>query len=275
MKYETLDYFGASEAYSNLRRDPSFRRGETVIGVVMIVDGVHSGLRRTSVAPERWRQPVVPHVQPSTAPETVPSSGTPPKGFYVPTGQVTVGGDIMAQQAIFIRTEYGIRMLAIRTWRIPVPPSAGRWAIVPIANNLRSTYSLRSSEGQDTPLTPQQEVFNKIFENPSELANIDPSHLQIFLGSDTKNFRIGNLTQSQVTKGGLKINERHPIHPEEVTDRYVQWHPGTPRHFSGESYWKVSSGGTRTIWIDADGKMWRQPPRRANGVDMVGEPYQP
>ena len=28
----------------------------------------------------------------------------------------------------------------------------------------------------------------------------------------------------------------------EFTDRYIQYHPGSPRHYEGAPYWKVSSG---------------------------------
>ena len=32
----------------------------------------------------------------------------------------------------------------------------------------------------------------------------------------------------------------------EFTDRYIQYHPGSPRHYEVAYYWKVSSGKGRT-----------------------------
>jgi uncharacterized protein RhaS with RHS repeats len=49
---------------------------------------------------------------------------------------------------------------------------------------------------------------------------------------------------SRVPDGGWVFREMNKAGTD-FTGRIIQFHPGTPRHFGGKPYWKVSAGGTK------------------------------
>jgi hypothetical protein len=44
-----------------------------------------------------------------------------------------------------------------------------------------------------------------------------------------------------------KLNDRGT----DYSGEYIQYSPGSPRHFGGNPYWKVSSGNGGTQWFEA------------------------
>lgn len=86
-----------------------------------------------------------------------------------------------------------------------------------------------------------------IFDRPQSLAFRSPSEILTSLNGSPNGWIQGTMRQSNFAREqGFTLREVGTSH-------YIQWHPGTPRHFGGESYWKVSSPEIGTIRISSMG----------------------
>ncbi len=58
---------------------------------------------------------------------------------------------------------------------------------------------------------------------------------------DTKGWKEGIMTRTSGDDKGWTLHQLNN-RGTDVTDLYIQYHPGTRRHFDGKPYWKFSSG---------------------------------
>jgi RHS repeat-associated protein len=81
--------------------------------------------------------------------------------------------------------------------------------------------------------------------NPSLLAGKSPQEVQAVFGNNSK-WEVGTMRRGSSAGEGFTLRELN-ARGTDYTDRYIQWHPGTPRHFGGRPYWKVSNGVLGTV----------------------------
>ncbi len=92
------------------------------------------------------------------------------------------------------------------------------------------------------------ESVEDVFGNPQLLAGRGPGDVRAILnGSET--WVEGTMRHSTSAPNGGWTFRELTTDGSNFTGRYIQWHPGTPRHFGGDAYWKVSSGPTGTVRI--------------------------
>jgi hypothetical protein len=84
-----------------------------------------------------------------------------------------------------------------------------------------------------------------VMANPRLLEGKSPGQVASMIG-DTPGWEAGTLTRGRSAGGGWTFRERNAAGTD-YTGRYIQWSPGSPRHFDGNPYWKVSSGPTGTV----------------------------
>ena len=88
--------------------------------------------------------------------------------------------------------------------------------------------------------------------NPQLLAGRSPEEVDAIIGN-TPGWQVGTLRKGRSSGSGWTMRELNS-RGNDHTDRYIQWHPGSPRHFDGRPYWKVSNGRIGTIripqWIE-------------------------
>lgn len=69
------------------------------------------------------------------------------------------------------------------------------------------------------------------------------------IAESTQGWKVGTLGKGKNIGKGLTVREYNSAGTD-FTHRYIQYHPGTERHFGGSPYWKISgtkngSGKTR------------------------------
>lgn len=82
-----------------------------------------------------------------------------------------------------------------------------------------------------------------IIRNPKKLEGLTLEQGQKLIG-DPSGWKVGTMQRSSRASGWTirQMNDKGT----DPTDLYIQYHPGTPRHFGGKPYWKVSSGSGGT-----------------------------
>jgi RHS repeat-associated protein len=86
-----------------------------------------------------------------------------------------------------------------------------------------------------------------IFANPQVLKGLTPAEVEAVIGK-TPSWKAGQMNKGDHVGQGWTFREWN-ARGTDYTGRYIQWHSGTPRHFNGEPYWKVSSGPLGTVRI--------------------------
>ncbi|WP_312314134.1 hypothetical protein [Empedobacter brevis] len=79
-----------------------------------------------------------------------------------------------------------------------------------------------------------------IITNPSLLEGRTLAEVQKAL-KNPSGWKAGTMKQGNSSGKGWTLRQLNP-RGTDYTDLYIQYHPGTPRHFNGNPYWKVSSG---------------------------------
>jgi len=79
-----------------------------------------------------------------------------------------------------------------------------------------------------------------VIANPSLLEGKTLSEVQNIL-KNTSGWKEGVMTKTRSADKGWTMHQLNSKGTD-VTDLYIQYHPGTHRHFNGNPYWKVSSG---------------------------------
>ncbi|WP_284085040.1 RHS repeat domain-containing protein [Acinetobacter haemolyticus] len=95
------------------------------------------------------------------------------------------------------------------------------------------------------PLGSKLEYVDDIFANPELLKRVkSPDQLKSVINID-KNYVEGIMKRTRSADKGFTLRELAPD-GKNVTDRYIQYHPGSVRHYNGNPYWKISSGKNGT-----------------------------
>ena len=79
-----------------------------------------------------------------------------------------------------------------------------------------------------------------VIANPSLLEGRSLSEVKEIL-KDTPGWEEGQMKRTRSADKGWTLYQLNP-RGTDPTDLYIQFHPGTHRHFNGKPYWKVSSG---------------------------------
>ena len=87
-----------------------------------------------------------------------------------------------------------------------------------------------------------------VIANPSLLEGKTLSEVQNIL-KNTSGWKEGVMTKTRSADKGWTMHQLNS-RGTEVTDLYIQYHPGTSRHFNGNPYWKVSSGQGGVQWFE-------------------------
>jgi RHS repeat-associated protein len=89
-----------------------------------------------------------------------------------------------------------------------------------------------------------------VISNPSSLQGKSLSEVQSVL-KNTKGWVEGTLSKGRSAGKGWTFRQLNAAGTD-FTDLYIQYSPGSPRHFGGKPYWKVSSGNGGTQWFIAE-----------------------
>lgn len=92
-------------------------------------------------------------------------------------------------------------------------------------------------------------IVDDVISNPRLLQGKTLSEVQRIL-SGTSGWKEGVMNQGRSAGKGWTMRQLNS-RGNDVTDLYIQYHPGTPRHFNGHPYWKVSSGKGGVKWFKA------------------------
>jgi hypothetical protein len=146
-----------------------------------------------------------------------------------------------------------VQLAAIATRVKPELPSAIRGGAPDVSAPSRPSVTLptEATTRPASPLEPSPPRFTvgNIFGDPQVLRGASLHEVYTELGVP-EGWRSGVMQRSQSRpEGGWTLREVSKRGG--FTDRYIQYHPGTPRHFGGAPYWKVSSGKTRVVRIPA------------------------
>ncbi len=95
------------------------------------------------------------------------------------------------------------------------------------------------------PVGQVLESVEDVIANPSLLAGKHPAQVESILRG-SPGWEVGTLERGRSAGSGWTFRERNS-QGTDWTGRYIQWSPGSPRHFNGEPYWKVSSGELGTV----------------------------
>ena len=101
-----------------------------------------------------------------------------------------------------------------------------------------------AAKGGSTALRPVGSVLESIEDimtNPSLLKGQSYGYIRNMVG-DSKNW-VNDIMRRSTRADGWVLREMNQA-GNDFTGRMIQYHPGTPRHFGGAPYWKVSSGST-------------------------------
>lgn len=88
-----------------------------------------------------------------------------------------------------------------------------------------------------------------VIANPSLLEGKSISQVQNVL-KNTSGWIEGTLTKGRSSGQGWTLRQLNSKGTD-FTGLYIQYSPGSPRHFGGKPYWKVSSGNGGTQWFQA------------------------
>lgn len=111
-------------------------------------------------------------------------------------------------------------------------------------------FSFMSGERAFGARTRSQIDINDVIDNPSVLNGRGLNEVR----GDLKipnGWIEGGLRQGRSTGQGWTLRQLNS-QGNNVTDLYLQYSPGSPRHFGGSPYWKFSSGKTRTARYPAE-----------------------
>ncbi|WP_146212817.1 RHS repeat-associated core domain-containing protein [Dysgonomonas alginatilytica] len=92
-------------------------------------------------------------------------------------------------------------------------------------------------------------TIDKVFDNPKILKGVSKEAVQRQLGN-TEGWEEGTLRAGRSEGQGWTLRELNS-QKTDYTDRYIQYSPGSSRHYNGDPYFKVSSGKTGTIRFPA------------------------
>lgn len=115
------------------------------------------------------------------------------------------------------------------------------------ADNVALTFSSKFSFISSTrPLGSKLEYVDDVFSNPALLKTIkSPDQFKSMVHIDN-NYLEGVMKRTRSLDKGFTLRELAPD-GKNVTDRYIQYHPGSVRHYDGQPYWKISSGKNGTV----------------------------
>ncbi|WP_455007746.1 RHS repeat-associated core domain-containing protein, partial [Neisseria sicca] len=82
---------------------------------------------------------------------------------------------------------------------------------------------------------------DEVMENPNILKGHTPETFLKEIGGTPKGWKQDVMRKTRGDNKGFTLRELNS-RGNEFTDRYIQYHPGSPRHYEGAPYWKVSSG---------------------------------
>lgn len=85
-----------------------------------------------------------------------------------------------------------------------------------------------------------------VLNNPNLLQGKPLSQVQKALGN-TEGW-VNDVMRRSTRAEGWVLREMNPAGTD-PTGRMIQYHPGTPRHFGGQPYWKVSTGPSGTVRV--------------------------
>ncbi|MDN5563130.1 MAG: RHS repeat-associated core domain-containing protein [Luteococcus sp.] len=108
--------------------------------------------------------------------------------------------------------------------------------------------SLAAKTARGASLRPSGSVLehvNDVMKNPRLLQGVQPMQMESLM-RDTPSWQFGALTCGRSAGSGWTAREINASGTD-FTGRYIQWSPGSPRHFGGAPYWKVSSGDLGTV----------------------------
>ncbi|WP_144395463.1 RHS repeat-associated core domain-containing protein [Pleionea sediminis] len=88
------------------------------------------------------------------------------------------------------------------------------------------------------------ESVDDVMANPRLLKGINPAQLMSRIKISDK-WVVGKMKKTRSEDKGFTLREMNK-RGTDYTDRYIQYHPGSRRHFGGKPYWKVSSGNGGT-----------------------------
>ena len=98
------------------------------------------------------------------------------------------------------------------------------------------------SESGKTGLRPVGlflESVNDVMANPSILRGKSYGFVRNVIGDSQ--YWVNDVMRKSTRAEGWMLREMN-LRGTDFTGRMIQYHPGTPRHFGGTPYWKVSSG---------------------------------
>jgi RHS repeat-associated protein len=79
-----------------------------------------------------------------------------------------------------------------------------------------------------------------VMANPRLLAGKSQKEVEAIIGN-SPGWEVGALRQGRNAGRGWTFREKNAAGTD-YTGRYIQWHPGSSRHYGGAPYWKVSNG---------------------------------
>lgn len=91
------------------------------------------------------------------------------------------------------------------------------------------------------------ESVEDVMKNPDVLKGRGPEEVESILRG-SKGWEVGTLNKGRSAGSGWTFRELNS-RGTDYTGRYIQWHPGSSRHFGGSPYWKVSNGELGTVRI--------------------------
>ena len=111
-----------------------------------------------------------------------------------------------------------------------------------------SDHSEESEGGKELrPRGSELDSVEDVMANPYLLKGKTPAQVESILRGSSSGWEFGSMRKSRHGSGtGWTMRERN-ARGTDYTDRYIQWHPGSSRHYGGRPYWKVSSGRLGTV----------------------------
>lgn len=106
----------------------------------------------------------------------------------------------------------------------------------------QSSFANLSPRGFQLSVSNYYITPSRLMSNPNMLSNISLQSFQNRM-SGFGRWQMGNLGKGRSMGKGMSLRELNP-RGTDFTHRYIQYHPGSPRHFGGAPYWKIS-GSTR------------------------------
>jgi hypothetical protein len=109
-------------------------------------------------------------------------------------------------------------------------------------------WRVAAKTGPSKALRPVGSVLGSVddvLKNPRLLEGVHPAQAENIL-KGAPGWEVGTLGRGRSAGSGWTFRELN-ARGTDYTGRFIQWHPGTPRHFKGAPYWKVSSGELGTV----------------------------